>query len=69
MNYKAMEYLTDHQDNSKTKPWEELRQGSQWQHYFAIFHLCYTLVICFIILSLKTCHAVHMAEKLTAEST
>lgn len=64
-----MEYLTDHQENSIIKSWEELRQGIQWQHYFAIFHLCYTSAMRFIILSLKTCHAVHMAEKLTAENT
>lgn len=69
MNYKGKDCLTDHQDDSITKPWEELRQGIQGRHYFAIFYLCYTLVICFAILSLKTCRAVRVAEKLTAEST
>lgn len=60
--------LTDHQDNSITKPWEEFQQGIQRQDYLAIFHLCYSLVICFIILSLKTWHVVHLAEELTVES-
>lgn len=64
-----MEYLTDHSENSIIKLWEELRPGIQWQHYFAILYLCYTPAMCFIILSLKTCHAAYMAEKLRAENT
>ena len=29
MNYKAMQYLTDRQNNSTAKPWEEIKQVIQ----------------------------------------
>ena len=58
----AMRCLTDHQDNSITKPWKGLKQEVRWQDYFAIVHLCYSVVICFIILSPKISHTVHMQK-------
>ena len=48
----SVRYLADYQDNSITKPWEELKQEIQWKDYFAIFHFCYSIVICFILLLL-----------------